>query len=65
MLADAGILHQRRVTTHWHHAREMRRRFPSVRVEEDRIFARDGTVWTSAGTTACTDLALAPVYRRS
>jgi transcriptional regulator GlxA family with amidase domain len=61
VLADAGILDGRRVTTHWHHARELQRRFPSVRVEEDRIFVRDGTVWTSAGMTACIDLALALV----
>ena len=61
LLADAGLLHERRVTTHWHHARELQRRFPSIRVEEDRIFVRDGIVWTSAGMTACIDLALALV----
>lgn len=61
VLAEAGLLNERRVTTHWHLARELQRRFPSVRVEEDRIFVRDGTVWTSAGMTACIDLALALV----
>ena len=61
ILADAGLLHQRRVTTHWCLARELQRRFPTVHVEEDRIFVRDGTVWTSAGMTACIDLALALV----
>jgi transcriptional regulator GlxA family with amidase domain len=61
VLADAGLLDGRRVTTHWHYARELQRRFPAVRVEEDRIFVRDGTVWTSAGMTACIDLALALV----
>jgi len=61
VLAEAGLLNGRRVTTHWHHARELQRRFPAVRVEEDRIFLRDGTVWTSAGMTACIDLALALV----
>jgi transcriptional regulator GlxA family with amidase domain len=59
ILADVGILHGRRVTTHWHYARELQRRLPAARVEEDRIFVRDGTVWTSAGMTACIDLALA------
>jgi transcriptional regulator GlxA family with amidase domain len=58
ILADAGILHARRATTHWRHARELQRRFPSIRVEEDRIFVRDGRIWTSAGATACIDLAL-------
>ena len=61
VLAEAGILDGRRATTHWHFARELQRRFPAIRVEEDRIFVRDGTVWTSAGMTACIDLALALV----
>ena len=34
---------------------------PQVRVEPDRIFIRDGTIWTSAGITAGIDLALALV----
>jgi transcriptional regulator GlxA family with amidase domain len=36
-------------------------RFPTVRVESDPIFVRDGPVWTSAGVTAGIDLALALV----
>jgi transcriptional regulator GlxA family with amidase domain len=61
VLAEAGILQGRRATTHWHHARDLQHRYPSIRVEEDRIFVRDGKVWTSAGMTACIDLALAMV----
>jgi len=61
VLAEAGLLHQRRATTHWAMARELRRRFPSVRVEEDRIFIVDGNIWTSAGMSACIDLSLALV----
>jgi transcriptional regulator GlxA family with amidase domain len=61
ILADAGVLNGRRATTHWHFARELQRRFPAITVEEDRIFVRDGRVWTSAGMTACIDLALAMV----
>jgi AraC-like DNA-binding protein len=34
------------------------RRFPKVRVEMDRIFIADGTVWTSAGMSAGIDMAL-------
>ena len=60
-LAEAGILDGRRATTHWAHARELKRRFPQVRVEDDRIYIVDGNVWTSAGMTACIDLALAMV----
>lgn len=61
IFAEAGILNGRRATTHWLYARTLQQRFPAVRVEEDRIFVRDGTVWTSAGMTACIDLALALV----
>jgi transcriptional regulator GlxA family with amidase domain len=59
VLAEAGILDGRRATTHWLVARDLRARFPKVRVEEDRIFIVDGPVWTSAGMSAGLDLALA------
>jgi transcriptional regulator GlxA family with amidase domain len=59
ILAAAGLLEGRRATTHWGRAREFSRAYPQVRVEPDRIFIRDGTVWTSAGISAGIDLALA------
>lgn len=61
VLAEAGILDGRHVTTHWHFARDLQARYPDVKVEEDRIYIIDGTVWTSAGMTAGIDLALAMV----
>jgi len=61
VLAEAGLLDGRRATTHWHRARNLQARFPKVKVEEDRIFIIDGSVWTSAGMTAGIDLALAMV----
>jgi transcriptional regulator GlxA family with amidase domain len=39
----------------------MQKQYPRVKVEEDRIFIRDDSVWTSAGMTAGIDLALALV----
>jgi transcriptional regulator GlxA family with amidase domain len=60
-LAHAGLLDGRRATTHWFFASRFRQTFPQVRLEEDRIFIVDGPVWTSAGMTACIDLALALV----
>jgi transcriptional regulator GlxA family with amidase domain len=59
ILAEAGILDGKRVTTHWLYARDLQARFPKVKMEEDRIFLIDGKVWTSAGMTAGIDLALA------
>ena len=62
-LAQAGVLDDRRATTHWAHARELQTTYPKVKVEEDRIFVVDGPVWTSAGMTAGTDLAVSMVER--
>jgi transcriptional regulator GlxA family with amidase domain len=63
VLADAGLLDGRRATTHWAYARDLQQRFPQIRMEEDRIFIIDGSVWTSAGMTAGIDLALAMVEK--
>lgn len=61
ILAQAGLLANRRATTHWMMAAELGRRYPDVHVEADRIFVQDGQIWTSAGMTAGIDLALAMV----
>jgi transcriptional regulator GlxA family with amidase domain len=61
VLADAGLLKNRRVTTHWAVAEELARRFPSLVVDADAIHVRDGKVRTSAGVTAGLDMALALV----
>ncbi|PZV34586.1 GlxA family transcriptional regulator [Mesorhizobium kowhaii] len=63
VLAEAGLLDGLRATTHWSQADEFARRFPSIRLEPDRIFTSDGKLWTSAGVTAGIDLALALVER--
>ncbi|CAM4051236.1 AraC family transcriptional regulator [Bordetella tumbae] len=59
LLAEAGLLDGRRVATHWSRCDELAKRYPTLRVETDPIFVRDGDVWTSAGVTAGIDLALA------
>ncbi len=63
VLAEAGLLDGRRATTHWAFARDLQSRFPDLKVEEDRIYIIDGSVWTSAGMTASIDLALAMVEK--
>lgn len=59
--AAAGLLERRRVTTHWARAQELREAHPSLTVDSDPIYIRDGHVWTSAGVTAGIDLSLALV----
>jgi transcriptional regulator GlxA family with amidase domain len=61
LLAEAGLLDGKKATTHWSRTDDFARRFPAVRWEPDRIFTREGEVWTSAGITAGIDLALALV----
>jgi transcriptional regulator GlxA family with amidase domain len=61
LLAAAGVLDGRRAATHWMYCARFAQRFPTVHVEPDPIFVRDGPVWTSAGVTAGIDLALALV----
>ena len=63
VLAQAGLLDGKRVTTHWIAARELQELYPKVKMEEDRIFLIDGSIWTSAGMTACIDLALGMVEK--
>jgi transcriptional regulator GlxA family with amidase domain len=61
LLAAAGLLDGRRVTTHWRYAGELQRRYPLLKVDADRIFIREDEIWTSAGITAGIDLALAMI----
>jgi transcriptional regulator GlxA family with amidase domain len=61
VLAAAGLLDGRHATTHWSACEALAAAYPSVIVERDPIFVRDGQVWTSAGVTAGIDLALALV----
>src|SRR5215469_1474638 len=59
LLAEAGLLNDRRATTHWRFGREMETRYPHVRVEHDPLWVKDGNIYTSAGISAGIDLALA------
>jgi len=59
LLAEAGLLTGRRVTTHWAYCAALAAEYPDVTVDPDPIFVRDGTIITSAGVTAGIDLALA------
>ncbi|WP_036169484.1 GlxA family transcriptional regulator [Noviluteimonas dokdonensis] len=59
VLAEAGLLAGRRAATHWHWAEQLEERFPSVHVDADRIFLKDGAIWTSAGVSAGIDMTLA------
>jgi transcriptional regulator GlxA family with amidase domain len=59
VLAAAGILDGKSATTHWSRSADFARKFPKVNIDSDRIYIRDGKIWSSAGVTAGIDLALA------
>lgn len=61
LLARAGFLNGRKATTHWKWCEILAKKYPSIDVDPDPIFVRDGKVYTSAGVTAGMDLALALV----
>jgi len=59
LLAEAGLLDGRHATTHWDSTERLERGYPQVKLDAERIFIRDGNIWTSAGISAGIDLALA------
>lgn len=58
LAAESGLLDGRSCTTHHTLTQRLAREHPRVKVLENRIFVRDGNVFTSAGVTAGVDLAL-------
>lgn len=61
ILGKAGLLDEKQVTTHWSDARRLAEEFPLAQVLPDKIFIRDGRLFTSAGVTSGIDLCLALV----
>lgn len=58
LAARAGLLDARQCTTHHSSCDELRALAPSARVADNRLYVRDGNVWTSAGVTTGLDLML-------
>jgi AraC family transcriptional activator FtrA len=63
VLAAAGLLDGRAATTHWMHADDLARRYPSIDVRADVLYLDDGGVLSSAGKTAALDLCIHLVRR--
>ncbi len=61
VLAHAGLLDHRHAVTHWQDADALQQRYPAVRVEDDAIYVKDGTLYTSAGISAGIDMSLSLV----
>jgi len=63
LLAQAGLLDNKRATTHWADIDEMKSMFPNVTVEKDVRWIDQDTLITSAGISAGIDMSLHLVSR--
>lgn len=58
VLATAGLLTDATVTTHWRYVEDFKQKFPNIQIEPDSLYVEDGTILTSAGSSAGIDLCL-------
>lgn len=63
LLGETGLLQDREVTTHWAYAEAMKERFPTARVDTDRLLIDGGDIISAGGLMAWTDLGLKLVER--
>ena len=63
LLAKAGLVDGREVTTHWADIDDLRAAFPQLRVRERRRWIDDGDIVTSGGISAGMDMSLHLVER--
>ncbi|QGZ59804.1 transcriptional regulator FtrA [Paraburkholderia acidiphila] len=63
VLAAAGVLDGKRVTTHWRYTERLQRRYPDVIVEPQALYVDEGRILTSAGSAAGLDMLLHLVRR--
>lgn len=58
VLAVAGLLDNRKCTTHWKHTTRLQEKFPKTQVMDNILFTEQDGIYTSAGVTAGIDLAM-------
>ena len=58
VLGEAGLLDDRRCTTHWRYTADLAARYPSAKVDPDVLYVEDRPILTSAGTAAGIDACL-------
>ena len=61
LLARAGLLNDRKITTHWSCIQQLQSLVPSAEVVDDAIYIKSGNIYTSAGISTGMDLALSLV----
>ena len=63
LLAKAGLLHNKKATTHWEDIEDLREMFPEVIIEGGVRWIESGKIVTSAGISAGIDMSLHLVVR--
>ncbi|MFM0724170.1 transcriptional regulator FtrA [Paraburkholderia strydomiana] len=63
VLAAAGVLDGKTVTTHWRYAEKLQQRYPQLNVRPDALYIDEGRIITSAGSAAGLDMLLHLVRR--
>jgi AraC family transcriptional regulator, transcriptional activator FtrA len=63
VLAAAGLLDNKRTTTHWRHIPSLKQQYPHIHIEEDVLYVDEGNVISSAGSAAGIDACLHLVRR--
>ncbi|KDM89790.1 helix-turn-helix domain-containing protein [Photobacterium galatheae] len=58
VLAYAGLLNNRRASTHWEFEQDFKNRFPDITLDTHSLYVEDGNIMTSAGTAAGLDCCL-------
>ena len=58
LLAELGLLQNRKAVTHWRYVADFQRRFPHIRLSEDVLYEYDGVIGCSAGSAAGIDLGI-------
>lgn len=61
VLAGSGMLAYKTCTTHWKCIDYLKSSYPSIKVVNDQLYAKDGNLYTSAGMTSGIDMALSIV----
>ena len=63
ILAETGLLANRRATTHWNLMDKFRERYKNIHVQPERIIVDEGDIISAAGVTAYFNLALFLIER--
>ena len=63
LLAESGLLNNKKATTHWGFVKQFRERYPQVDLQAEQMITNDGAIFCSGGGMAWFDMALYLIER--